>query len=65
MCILASVYKKAFYNSFHIWLSGDLNDIIPKMKKDLLKQVEKDLDMKIEDGEFSYYILCWGVFQTI
>lgn len=34
-------------------IEGDLNDIIPKMKKDLLKQVEKDLDMKIEDVDTS------------
>lgn len=55
----------AFYNLFPTWLLGDLNDIIPKMKKDLLEQVEKDLDMKIENGEFCFYILCKGVFHTI
>ncbi|XP_022286159.2 uncharacterized protein LOC111099091 isoform X2 [Crassostrea virginica] len=30
-------------------IEGDVNEIIPKMKKDLLEQVEKDLDMKIEN----------------
>jgi hypothetical protein len=35
-----------------VLFAGDLNEIIPRMKKNLLRQVQKDLNMEIEDGEF-------------
>lgn len=37
--------------------TGDLNEIIPQMKKNLLKQVQRDLDIEIEDGEFLWLFL--------
>ncbi|XP_048753656.2 uncharacterized protein LOC125664899 [Ostrea edulis] len=42
--------KNVFKN---MGFEGDLNEIIPQMKKNLLKQVQRDLDIEIEDVDTS------------